>query len=417
MPNKKDMNENMGIEFIENETESLSARIRVIGVGGGGGNAVNNMIESNLRGVDFIAANTDAQHLNRSKALVKIQLGRNITKGLGAGARPEVGRQAAEESADDIRASLEGSDMVFITAGMGGGTGTGAAPIIAEISKDLGALTVGVVTKPFLFEGKKRREFAEQGLEELKKVVDTIITIPNDRLKNLSDSKTPFFQLFKKADEVLYYAVRGISDLIVVPGYVNVDFADVKTIMSEMGLALMGTGIASGERRAVEAVRMAIANPLLEDITINGAKGILMNITASPDALSYDEVEEASSLIYEEADEDAIIIWGVMPDEGLGDEIRVTVIATGIGKDNELADSETETVTNLDDLSRDGFYATRSETTVIKLEELKRAAATGGTAASTHSIKKKKEVSQIKSLEELDINELELPTFLRKKAD
>ncbi|OCC14757.1 Cell division protein FtsZ [Dissulfuribacter thermophilus] len=405
----------MSFEFVESD---LSAKIRVIGVGGGGGNAVNNMIESNLRGVDFIAANTDAQALDRSKAGVKIQLGKGLTKGLGAGARPEIGREAAEESAEEVRAALEGSDMVFITAGMGGGTGTGGAPVIAEISKELGALTVAVVTKPFLFEGKRRREIAERGLEELRKVVDTIITIPNDRLRSLADSKTPFFQLFKKADEVLYYAVRGISDLIVVQGYVNVDFADVRTVMSEMGLALMGTGMARGERRAIEAVRMAIANPLLEDITISGARGILMNITASPDTLTWEEVEQASTLIHDEAHEDANIIWGTVFDESIGDEIRVTVIATGIGGEAEQAEpmvvnvkSQRENDVHGDPrgLTDQGvkIYTTRDEPSVIRIDDLR-----GGVVT-----RKKTNEVPLKGLDEIDEDELEVPTFLRKKAD
>ncbi len=405
----------MSFEFVESD---LSAKIRVIGVGGGGGNAVNNMIESNLRGVDFIAANTDAQALDRSKAGVKIQLGKELTKGLGAGARPEIGREAAEESDEEVRAALEGSDMVFITAGMGGGTGTGGAPVIAEISKELGALTVAVVTKPFLFEGKRRREIAERGLEELRKVVDTIITIPNDRLRSLADSKTPFFQLFKKADEVLYYAVRGISDLIVVQGYVNVDFADVRTVMSEMGLALMGTGMARGERRAIEAVRMAIANPLLEDITINGARGILMNITASPDTLTWEEVEQASTLIHDEAHEDANIIWGTVFDESIGDEIRVTVIATGIGGEAEQPEPMVVNVKSqrANDVHGDPMglteqgvkiYTTRDEPSVIRIDDLR-----GGVVT-----RKKTNEVPLKGLDEIDEDELEVPTFLRKKAD
>jgi len=405
----------MSFEFVESD---LSAKIRVIGVGGGGGNAVNNMIESNLRGVDFIAANTDAQALDRSKAGVKIQLGKGLTKGLGAGARPEIGREAAEESDEEVRAALEGSDMVFITAGMGGGTGTGGAPVIAEISKELGALTVAVVTKPFLFEGKRRREIAERGLEELRKVVDTIITIPNDRLRSLADSKTPFFQLFKKADEVLYYAVRGISDLIVVQGYVNVDFADVRTVMSEMGLALMGTGMARGERRAIEAVRMAIANPLLEDITINGARGILMNITASPDTLTWEEVEQASTLIHDEAHEAANIIWGTVFDESIGDEIRVTVIATGIGGEAEQPEPMVVNVKSqrANDVHGDPMglteqgvkiYTTRDEPSVIRIDDLR-----GGVVT-----RKKTNEVPLKGLDEIDEDELEVPTFLRKKAD
>jgi cell division protein FtsZ len=315
----------------------FGARIKVVGVGGGGGNAVNNMLASGLAGVEFLVANTDAQALSASSATSVIQLGKDVTRGLGAGADPEKGRLAALESVEEIEAGLRGSDMVFVTAGMGGGTGTGAAPVIAGISREVGALTVGVVTKPFAFEGKRRKKQAEAGLEELKKVVDTMITIPNDRLRATVKPGTPMMEMFRKADEVLYYAVRGISDLIVVQGYINVDFADVKTVMAEMGLALMGTAVATGKRRAVQAVQMAIANPLLEDISINGARGVLMNLTGNPENLSFDEFEQASSLIHSETDEDANIIIGQVFDETLGDEIRVTVIATGISDAREPA--------------------------------------------------------------------------------
>ena len=317
----------MSFQVVETQ---VGARIKVVGVGGGGGNAVNNMLSVGLSGVEFIVANTDSQALSASTATTVIQLGREVTRGLGAGANPEKGRQAALESVVEIENALQGSDMVFVTAGMGGGTGTGAAPVIAEISRETGALTVGVVTKPFSFEGKRRQKQAEQGLEELKKVVDTMITIPNDRLRATARPGTPVIEMYQKADEVLYYAVRGISDLVVVQGYINVDFADVKTVMSEMGLALMGTAVATGKRRAVQAVQMAISNPLLDDISISGARGVLMNLTGNPENLSFDEFEQASSLIHSEIDEDANIIIGQVFDETLGDEVRVTVIATGI---------------------------------------------------------------------------------------
>jgi len=317
----------MPIKFID---EELSAKIKVIGVGGAGGNAINNMIKSGLKNVVFIAANTDAQALEMNEAPYKIQLGPNVTRGLGAGGDPEIGRRAASESVDEIKRVLEGSDMVFITAGMGGGTGTGGAPIIAQVSKELGALTVAVVTKPFSFEGKRRTRQAEEGIERLKEVVDTIITIPNDRLFKLVPSNAKLLHTLKKADEVLYYAVRGIADLITVPGLINVDFADVKTIMAEKGLALMGTGIARGEERAIEAAQSAIYSPLLEDISIRGARGILINITASSD-ITMEEVQEASTLVQKEADEDANIIWGTVIDNNIGEEMMVTVIATGIG--------------------------------------------------------------------------------------
>jgi cell division protein FtsZ len=315
-------------------TESRGAKIRVIGIGGAGGNAVNNMIAARMRGVDFIAANTDVQALDISTAAVKIQLGERATKGLGAGANPEVGRTAAMESADAIKDSLVGADMVFITAGMGGGTGTGGAPVVAQIAREMGALTVGVVTKPFHFEGKRRRRQADEGMSLLKDVVDTLITIPNDRLLGLAPRNASFLEMLKRADDVLLCAVKGISDLIMIPGLINLDFADVRTVMSEMGVALMGTGSASGENRAVEAARKAVSSPLLEDISIEGARGLLINITCPAD-ITIDEVQQASSLIQEEAHEDANIIWGTVLDESIGDEVRVTVIATGIGRADE----------------------------------------------------------------------------------
>ena len=304
------------------------ARIKVIGVGGGGGNAINTMIECRLEGVDFIAANTDLQALESNLAPTKVGLGSSLTKGLGAGANPEVGRNAALEDVQRIAEALSGADMVFVTAGMGGGTGTGAAPVIAQVAKEAGALTVGVVTKPFTFEGKKRRRQADEGIEALSRAVDTLITIPNDRLLAVAGQKTTMLDAFRKADEVLLNAVQGISDLITIPGLINVDFADVRTIMSSMGRALMGTGRAAGERRAVEAAQQAISSPLLEDVSITGATGILINITGGPD-LTLFEVNEASSLIQEAAHEDANIIFGSVIDPSFTDEVRITVIATG----------------------------------------------------------------------------------------
>jgi len=326
----------MKIQMVEDTGNS--AKIKVIGVGGAGGNAINDMIKAQLAGVDFLAANTDMQALERSLAVSKIQLGAQLTKGLGAGGDPEVGKNAALEDADRLRETLKGADMVFITAGMGGGTGTGGAPVIAEVCKDIGALTVAVVCKPFFFEGKKRHRQAEAGIEELKVAVDTLITIPNDRLLSLAHKNTPAMETFARANEVLLYAVKGISDLILVTGHINVDFADVRTIMSEMGLALMGTGIASGTNRAVEAAQKAISSPLLEDVNIRGARGILINIT-SGNAISLDELKDASATIQEEAHEDANIIWGWVVDESLGEEVRVTVIGTGIGKKNEAEET------------------------------------------------------------------------------
>ncbi|ABB37848.1 cell division protein FtsZ [Oleidesulfovibrio alaskensis G20] len=306
-----------------------SAKIKVVGVGGGGGNAVNNMITSTLKGVTFITANTDVQALHRSQAEFKIQLGEALTKGLGAGADPEVGRQAALESIEAIREALGEADMVFVTAGMGGGTGTGAAPVIAQVAKEMGALTVGVVTKPFFFEGRKRLEAAEKGIEQFRQQVDSLITIPNDRLLSLASKKATFIEMLKRADEILYFAVKGISDLIMVPGLINLDFADVKAVMGESGLAMMGAGTSSGESRAHEAAQRAITSPLLEDVSIDGARGVLMNITSSYD-LTIQEVSEAAGVIQEAAHEDARIFFGTVFDENMGDEMRITVIATGI---------------------------------------------------------------------------------------
>ena len=316
------------------EHVNLGARIKVIGIGGGGGNAVNTMISSKLTGVDFIVANTDAQSIEASRASVKIQLGEKITKGLGAGANPEIGRRAALEDQERIRGYLSGADMIFITAGMGGGTGTGGAPIIAKVAREVGALTVGVVTKPFVFEGKKRMGQAEDGIHELKEHVDTLIVIPNQRLLSIAAKTTTMLEAFQKADDVLLQAVRGISDLIITPGLINLDFADVRTVMAEMGLALMGAASASGENRAVEAAQKAISSPLLEDISIHGARGVLINITGGPDLCLY-EVNEAATMIQEEAHEDANIIFGAVIDERMKDEIRITVIATGFGEKEE----------------------------------------------------------------------------------
>ncbi len=316
------------MEFFEIDHDT-SAKIKVVGCGGGGGNAVNNMIMSSLKGVQFIVANTDAQDIHKSMAEHKIQMGEQLTKGLGAGANPEVGCNAALESEAQIREALEGADMVFITAGMGGGTGTGSAPVVARIAKEMGALTVGVVTKPFYFEGKRRLQQAEQGTKELSESVDSIITIPNDRLLQLAAKKASFADMLKKADEVLYYAVKGIADLITVHGLINLDFADVKAVMGSSGMALMGTGIATGESRAKEAAMKAITSPLLEDVSIEGAKGVLINITCGPDML-IDEVSEAADIIYKEAHDEAEIFFGTVFDPEAGDEMRITVIATGI---------------------------------------------------------------------------------------
>lgn len=372
-----------------------SAKIKVVGVGGGGGNAINMMISYNLNGVDFLVANTDAQALAASKSPMKIQLGREITKGLGAGSDPDVGKRSALEARDMLRDNLTGADMVFITAGFGGGTGTGGAPVVAEIAKDLGALTVAVVTKPFLFEGKKRERQAEDGIAELKESVDTLIVIPNQRLLSLGGRNMPLLDAFKKADDILYHAVKGISDLIMVPGLINLDFADVRNVMSEMGLALMGTGIASGEDRAVEAAQKAVSSPLLEDNTIQGARGVLLNITGGPDMTLY-EINEASSLVQAEAHDDANIIFGTVIDENIGDEIRITVIATGFDtKDRKKHDIPT--VSNYVSYKREDL----STPTFIRKEK----------SAD------KPVVVKMGMIDDDDTTDFEVPAFLRRQAD
>lgn len=322
----------MKFQFVDNR-ERYNAKIKVIGIGGAGGNAINNMIAAKLQGVEFITANTDSQDLERSVCSSKIQLGVSLTKGLGSGADPEIGRLAAEENVNDIRESAAEADMIFITAGMGGGTGTGASPVVAKESRENGALTVAVVTKPFHFEGDKRMRRALDGIERLKKEVDTLIVIPNERLKAISSKKATFRDLIVRADDVLLHAVKGISDLIMSTGFINLDFADIKKVMEQMGTAIMGTGRASGENRAFEAAKEAVNSPLLEDISIGGAKGLLMNITGPPD-MTMEEIDEASSYIKGEVDEDADIFWGVVFDENMEDEVRITVIATGIDREH-----------------------------------------------------------------------------------
>ena len=322
-------------EFDENTLDQL-AKIKVIGIGGGGSNAVNRMIESGLEGVEFIAVNTDSQALLMSKSPKRMQIGEKLTRGLGAGARPEIGERAAQESRNDILEALRGSDMVFITAGMGGGTGTGAAPVVAECAREVNALTVAVVTRPFSFEGPKRRKNADMGIEKLRRNVDAIITIPNDRLLQVVDKKTPLNKAFSIADDILRQGVKGISDLIAVPGIINLDFADVQSIMSDAGSALMGVGEASGDNAAVEAVKKAIASPLLET-GIDSARGILLNFMGAQDNLPMMEINEASTTIQEAAHPDANIIWGVSTDETLGDTIIVTIIATRFGEEETVA--------------------------------------------------------------------------------
>ena len=330
-------NTEMNLSDLANEIQEaalLGAKIKVIGVGGGGCNAVNAMVRSGLNGVEFISANTDRQALAKSMATTKIAIGGKLTKGLGAGANPTVGRNAAEESREEIRAALQGADMVFITAGMGGGTGTGAAPVIAQIAREMGALTVGVVTKPFIFEAAKRMKHAEAGIIALRDNVDTLIQIPNQRLLSISDKRTTILEAFARADEVLLNAVQGISDLINISGHINLDFADVRTVMAGRGLALMGTGVAEGENRAVAAAHMAISSPLLEDVSIRGATGIIINITG-PEDLTLHEIHEAVSLVTEEADRDAEVIFGSVFDARTGQAVKVTVVATGFPTDQK----------------------------------------------------------------------------------
>jgi len=322
------------IKFLFDEGLRTGACIKVVGVGGGGSNAVNRMIAAGLEGVDFLVANTDVQALKQSKAPIKIQIGAKLTKGLGAGANPDVGRQAALEDTEKIIESLEGADMVFVTTGLGGGTGTGAAPIVASLAAELGALTVAVVTKPFAFEGKKRQQQAERGMQDLKECVDTVITIPNERLLQTLERGTSLFDAFRIADDILRQAVQGISDLIIVPGLINLDFADVKTVMQGMGMALMGTGTGVGETRAADAAKKAISSRLLEDTSIQGARGVLINITGGTDLLLH-EVSEASNLIHDAADGEANIIFGAVLDEKMKGEVKITVIATGFDKKPE----------------------------------------------------------------------------------
>lgn len=394
---------------------SHRAVIKVLGLGGGGGNVLTTMIRNGLEGVEFIAANTDAQVLASNPAVTKIQLGEEITKGLGAGADPDIGRAAARESAEQIRKALEGADMVFLTCGMGGGTGSGSSEVAAEIAKELGCLTVAVVTKPFLFEGKRRMRIAEESIHALKKQVDTLITIPNQRLLSIAGRNTSLLETFRKADDVLFQAVKGISDLILVEGLVNVDFADVRAVMSEMGMAMMGTGEASGDNRAIEAAEKAISSPLLEDISIQGARGVLINITASPDS-TLQEINEAAELIHSEAHEDANIIWGMVVDPSLEDRIRVTVIATGFGEKEDTTEDTTIGGAHVVK-SSDGASASMTmgasfgadpklETPAFARKQKER---------NPNEVIKLRKLSVLSSAE--DEEKYEIPTFLRKPVD
>ena len=386
------------MSLIEFETEdNYSAIIKVVGVGGGGTNAVNSMVRDNIRGVEFIIANTDVQSLEKSECPEKVQLGGELTRGLGAGSNPEIGRNAAEESENIIRDMLDGSDMVFVTAGMGGGTGTGAAPVIARIAKEVGALTVGVVTKPFQFEGKPRMRQAEEGILELKEAVDTLIVIPNQKLLSFVGNQTTFTMAFSMVDDILKQAVCSISDLIVIPGLINLDFADVKRIMGSMGKALMGSGTAAGENRAVEAAQKAISSPLLDEATVDGAQGILINITGGED-LTLMEINEASMMIQKNAHEDAHIIFGAVINNQMEEEMRVTVIATGF---DHATESPIEVKPRLKQVVG-GTPHIESDDSASSFKHLK-------TLAS--SIKDENQDSG-----NLNAN-LDIPTFLRKHAD
>ena len=393
----------MIFEFEESPVES--ARMKVVGVGGAGGNAVNCMIDEDLEGVEFISLNTDAQALKNSRAQISMQIGKKLTRGLGAGARPEIGRQAVAESADEVRKLLQGADLVFITAGMGGGTGTGAAPMVAEIAREMGALTIAIVTRPFSFEGKKRDRQAAQGLAELRRSVDTMIVVPNDRILVVVPKTTSFKDALKKADEVLLHATQGISDLIRVSGEVNVDFADVRTIMACRGPALMGSGFGEGENRAQEAAQEAISSPLLDNISIRGAKGVLLNITGGMD-LAIDEVTQISTLIQEEAGDDAEIIFGAVHDPALEGKVRVTVIATGFeaGEDEKII--------------RPDFYQTpqrqqqaRPQVQAVPLPA--RQVANGGMMPMPQQLGRFPERVVTKD----QIGELDIPTFIRRQMD
>jgi cell division protein FtsZ len=390
------------------ETPVSSARMRVIGVGGAGGNAVNRMIDEDLEGVEFISANTDAQVLKSSRSPLTIQLGKKLTRGLGAGARPEIGRQALHESQDEVRKALEGADLVFITAGMGGGTGTGAAPIIGEIARELGALTIGVVTRPFSFEGKKRMRQAEQGLAELRRTVDTMIVVPNDRLLSVVGKGTSFREALKRADEVLLHATQGISDLISVSGEVNVDFADVRTIMACRGPALMGSGFGEGDDRAVEAAQEAISSPLLDEVSIAGAKGVLINITGGMD-LAIDEVSQISSIIQEEAGDDAEIIFGAVHDPTLEGKIRVTVIATGFDRSGE---EETQVIRP--EFTRTPQPQLRQQVQVRQAQPARRVAVGGGNSEAVE-LPLQRFPERVVTTEQ--IRELDIPTFIRRQMD
>ena len=401
----------MKFQFIEDkEKQKSGARIKVIGVGGAGGNAINNMIAAKLKGVEFITANTDIQALEQSACSTRIQLGTTVTKGLGAGADAEIGRLAAEENINEIKEAAGASDMVFVTSGMGGGTGTGASPIVARECRETGALTVAVVTKPFKFEGDKRMKRALDGIEALKKEVDTLIIIPNERLKAIGSKTASFRELIVRADEVLLNAVRGISDLILSSGFINLDFADVKKVMEQMGTAMMGTGRASGETRAMDAAKQAINSPLLEDMSISGARGLLMNITGASD-MTMEEVDEASTYIKGEVDSDAEIFWGVVFDDTMGNDIQITVIATGIDKDHHSKVVRLRDVTPED--AKDSWTVRGSNGANLEIPTYQR--------VPEHSRLLHREDTSVQNkkgfLRGFFKDNLDYPTFLRAKAD
>ncbi|MBW7994978.1 MAG: cell division protein FtsZ [Candidatus Glassbacteria bacterium] len=406
------MSEIIRTTFELSDVPEQRARISVIGVGGAGGNAINHMIDSEMCGVDFIACNTDAQALSINRAPYKLQIGRDLTKGLGAGARPEVGRQAIEESRDEVASMLEGSDMVFITAGMGGGTGTGASPVVAEIAREMNSLTIGVVTRPFIFEGRKRIKQAENGIAEMRKHVDTIIIVPNQRLLGLVGKNTTFQEALQIADNILFYACQGISELITTPALINLDFADVRTIMANMGDALMGTGFASGEYRASEAAQEAISSPLLEDVQIKGACGVLVNITGGSD-MTLHEVNDANNVIYEAAGEEANIIFGAAIDESMAGQVRVTVIATGFGDKKEqalpiqqLRQKAQDNILELDMALNDDVSRRGSRQAIGTGEDRVGGDVTGGDKVPTTN-----------RPYPLTMEELEIPTFIRRQVD
>ena len=382
----------MKFEFMD--TQSQSAVIKVIGVGGGGGNAVEHMVEQNLDGVDFICANTDAQALKNSSARTTIQIGTNITKGLGAGANPEIGRESALEDRERIQEMLAGSDMIFITAGMGGGTGTGGAPIVAQVAKEMGILTVAVVTRPFSFEGKKRSDIADDGIEELKSYVDSLITIPNEKLLSVLGKNVSLLDAFKAGNDVLLGAVQGIAELITRPGLINVDFADVRTVMSEMGMAMMGSGNATGENRAREAAEAAVASPLLEDVNLSGARGILVNVTAGMD-MSIGEFEEVGNTVKEFASDNATVVVGTVIDPDMTGELRVTVVATGLGRENAVKAEQPLKVVVDKTANGDVDYSELEKPAVIRNK------VAGDRFAETDGV----------------MDYLDIPAFLRRQAD